>query len=92
MTTSPRKAKAEKADRARNSVFLIALAAAVLLASGAYDGPAEARSKKLPEYNLVTHDMLERGAAVYAARCAVCHGENGLGDGPLASLLEYPPR
>jgi high-affinity iron transporter len=31
------------------------------------------------------------GAAVFAANCATCHGERGLGDGPAATGLEPPP-
>jgi mono/diheme cytochrome c family protein len=31
-------------------------------------------------------------AALYRARCAVCHGPDGRGDGPAASLLTPPPR
>ena len=31
------------------------------------------------------------GGAVFAANCATCHGERGLGDGPAATGLEPPP-
>jgi mono/diheme cytochrome c family protein len=31
-------------------------------------------------------------AALYRARCAVCHGPEGRGDGPAAALLTPPPR
>lgn len=31
------------------------------------------------------------GSAVFAANCATCHGESGLGDGPAATGLEPPP-
>lgn len=34
---------------------------------------------------------LKRGAALYAAQCASCHGATGGGDGPLAAGLEPPP-
>ncbi len=34
---------------------------------------------------------LKRGAALYAAQCASCHGAKGGGDGPLAAGLEPPP-
>ena len=33
---------------------------------------------------------MERGAALFAAYCAVCHGAAGLGDGPLAAKLHDP--
>lgn len=32
-----------------------------------------------------------RGAALFAERCSVCHGERGLGDGPAGIGLEPPP-
>ncbi|HSC82821.1 MAG TPA: FTR1 family protein, partial [Pseudomonas sp.] len=32
-----------------------------------------------------------RGAPLYAQQCAVCHGDNGLGDGPAGLGLEPPP-
>jgi mono/diheme cytochrome c family protein len=31
------------------------------------------------------------GHAMYKAYCAVCHGENGKGEGPAASALKVPP-
>ena len=34
---------------------------------------------------------LARGAALYAAQCASCHGVAGGGDGPLAASLEPKP-
>ncbi|MGO4328541.1 FTR1 family protein [Cupriavidus sp. 2TAF22] len=34
---------------------------------------------------------LARGAALFAAQCAACHGAAGAGDGPLGARLEPPP-
>lgn len=34
---------------------------------------------------------LQRGAALYQAQCASCHGAQGRGDGPLAAKLNPPP-
>lgn len=34
---------------------------------------------------------LATGASIYAARCAQCHGQDGLGDGPQASDLPVAP-
>lgn len=36
-------------------------------------------------------DSLERGAALYAANCASCHGDGGMGDGPAGSALDPAP-
>lgn len=30
---------------------------------------------------------LEKGKALFAARCAMCHGEKGAGDGPVAATI-----
>ncbi len=35
--------------------------------------------------------QLARGKALFAQRCAVCHGEGGKGDGVTASALKPPP-
>jgi mono/diheme cytochrome c family protein len=37
-------------------------------------------------------DALALGAKVYAARCALCHGAGGNGDGPAAAGLNPKPR
>jgi mono/diheme cytochrome c family protein len=38
-----------------------------------------------------TQATLDRGAAVYAQNCAMCHGKQGLGDGPAAAGLSPAP-
>jgi mono/diheme cytochrome c family protein len=35
-------------------------------------------------------ELLERGVAIYASSCAVCHGDGGMGDGPGAVNLDPP--
>jgi mono/diheme cytochrome c family protein len=35
--------------------------------------------------------VLETGGKLYAANCAACHGENGAGDGVMASALAGDP-
>jgi mono/diheme cytochrome c family protein len=34
---------------------------------------------------------LTSGAAIFAEKCAPCHGASGLGDGPMAAKLQKPP-
>jgi mono/diheme cytochrome c family protein len=40
------------------------------------------------------HELLgdpERGAVLYEKYCAVCHGEEGYGDGPMTKLIDLEP-
>lgn len=39
----------------------------------------------------VTADSIARGSTVYQANCAVCHGADARGDGPMAQTLNPPP-
>jgi mono/diheme cytochrome c family protein len=36
-------------------------------------------------------DAPQMGRAHYEAKCAVCHGDNGKGDGPVANMLTQKP-
>jgi cytochrome c oxidase cbb3-type subunit 3 len=38
-----------------------------------------------------TDPSLRVGRAVYAGRCALCHGQNGEGDGKMARIIKEPP-
>jgi mono/diheme cytochrome c family protein len=57
---------------------VLALGAALLASGGADDQPRRDPTAVSP------------GAVAYATYCAVCHGERGRGDGPLAPLLAGP--
>ena len=37
-------------------------------------------------------DELATGESLYEAKCQICHGANGRGDGPAASALKPKPR
>lgn len=54
---------------------------------GGVPAPYTTLSNPLPR----TRATVERGARVYAANCASCHGETGLGDGPAGRGLNPPP-
>lgn len=41
-----------------------------------------------PTPSLAQNATIEAGAREYMVACAGCHGETGMGDGPLAGLLE----
>lgn len=85
--------------RPMSAIFIVAIGAIATLgltiacSSQAREGaaPAPAAAAK-PAKAAVTPAVLERGAQLYKATCAVCHGEQGRGDGPAASALKPPPR
>ena len=41
-----------------------------------------------PTLSIAQDATIEAGGREYALACAGCHGESGMGDGPLAGLLE----
>jgi len=54
-------------------------------------GGAPAQYADLKNPSPRTRATLDRGAEVYAANCASCHGGTGWGDGPAAQKLSPPP-
>ncbi len=50
--------------------------------------PEEYTGKTAPE---VTDESLVNGAEIYMVNCATCHGETGLGDGPVSTSLDPAP-
>jgi len=59
-------------------------AASVYLLAAAQSAPAPAKEERRPI------DSLE-GQALFREYCAVCHGEGGKGDGPMAGALKTRP-
>jgi mono/diheme cytochrome c family protein len=53
--------------------------------------PFEYRSAHVPSAAWTDPRMIARGREIYASRCAVCHGEDGRGDGPAAAALPLKP-
>lgn len=47
---------------------------------------------KLPPARALDDATKARAASIFAARCALCHGANGDGDGPSAATLNPKPR
>ena len=83
--------------RPMSAIFVAALGTlslAIACSSQAREGtaPAPAAAAAKPAKAAVTPAVLERGAQLYKANCAVCHGDQGRGDGPAASALKPPPR
>ncbi len=56
-----------------------------------YQSPTAPQAANIgPTYPLVSPDP-SLGAPIYAEKCAPCHGDSGLGDGPQAANLPNPP-
>ena len=75
------------------------MAAMAALVIAAYDGaagsarwtaPESAREVKVP-IEATADEVLQAGAVIYTAQCLRCHGEQGMGDGPLVSRLDTSP-
>ena len=53
--------------------------------------PSEYRSAHVPSAAWTDPRMIARGREIYMTRCAVCHGEEGRGDGPAVTGLPVKP-
>jgi mono/diheme cytochrome c family protein len=53
--------------------------------------PPEYRGAHVPAFVWTNARMLARGQEIYAARCAVCHGDAGDGKGPAGVALPLKP-
>jgi cytochrome c553 len=55
---------------------------------GGYDEVLELKDSIPPS----TPESITKGQEVYAANCALCHGDTGMGDGAGGAALDPPPR
>jgi len=53
-------------------------------------GDSVYRDIKKPDW-FGSPESIEKGKQIYATNCTACHGEQGTGDGPIASTLPVPP-
>src|SRR5574337_224627 len=53
--------------------------------------PPEYRDVQVPAGLWTNQTVIDRGRSIYAAKCAVCHGADGSGNGPGAVSLEPKP-
>ncbi len=66
--------------------------AAILLLSALLASDATFPSATASESGQALRDALPRGREVYAANCAICHGESGDGSGMAAHMFRIQPR
>src|SRR5262245_32767692 len=53
--------------------------------------PPEYRRAHVPSAAWTDPRMIARGREIYMSRCAVCHGDEGRGDGPAVAALPVKP-
>jgi putative copper resistance protein D len=82
-----------RGSRSKDPISLAAdlalLSGGIMLAGGLIGMVIEARMSPGPVP--ATADSIAAGAALYAEKCVICHGEEGLGNGPLGLTLRPPP-
>lgn len=62
-------------------------------AGGAAGGePADVDVSKVPNPWVATKDLEAHGRKVFVTNCAMCHGQDGKGDGPAGASLNPKPR
>ncbi|SEF42749.1 Cytochrome C oxidase, cbb3-type, subunit III [Thalassococcus halodurans] len=62
----------------------IAAGALALVAGCQMDGTTGGPSHRMPDAN--------DGKGIYMEYCSACHGETGIGDGPMARAMSKPPK
>jgi mono/diheme cytochrome c family protein len=58
---------------------------------GSGEKEAERAGRELKNPYRATEQTLEEGKALFETYCAVCHGAQGKGDGPISSKIPPPP-
>jgi mono/diheme cytochrome c family protein len=90
MTTPPRKRQLAKIAFALVLLLIVvAIALAIHRRNTSWDATPEAKARKNPLQP--TPDNLKSAKAIYADKCANCHGDTGKGDGPDSMMYDPPP-
>jgi mono/diheme cytochrome c family protein len=75
---------------AYSTAVVLAVGAASATGAANAQGPAAVENDSPPSLRPLPEQLLEpaeRGEAIYVERCAQCHGESGMGDGPVGRSL-----
>ncbi len=64
---------------------------ALIFLAGPSEGPPWS-AVEIPPQPLPTPALIARGRTLYDQQCALCHGPEGKGDGPVSATYKTPPR
>ena len=72
-------------------VLAVALSLGIWTEARDKDWPVPAEAARLKNPVKATPENLAAARAIYMDKCANCHGDKGLGDGPEAGMYDPPP-
>lgn len=79
-------------------IYIVAIHPGVDLKENIQEPPSEIVAEaavdvsKIAEPWVINEDMVKHGKKLFAANCAMCHGNEGHGDGPAGQALNPKPR
>lgn len=74
-----------------SAVVFLALSALLVVSLAAGAPPVAAQAAPFPQDASADLPDPRLGLVIYSQKCAACHGDSGMGNGPQAAQLQFPP-